>query len=234
MIHTTKIYLVTKCYGDPNKVYIGKTINSRKSAHKKTYGEGIEYSYIDEVNSLNRGDWEPLETYWIQQFIVWGFDVVNKRKVGGGGPEFHNQETKNQMSKLHLGKSKPGAGSKFATEETRRKMSESHKGIKPSEETKRKMSESSKGKIPYLHTTEQREKHSQLMKDKWSLNPKLRSKKVNNLKPIFQFNKDNTFVKEWPSATEAIKSFGKTCTAAISECCSGKIKTAYGYIWKFK
>jgi hypothetical protein len=78
---------VTNCYNNPNWVYIGKTKNSREQPHKLKYGNQIEYTYIDKVNSLNRKEWEPLETYWIQQFIVWGFDVVNKRKVGGSGSE---------------------------------------------------------------------------------------------------------------------------------------------------
>lgn len=83
----TKIYLVTNCYGDPNKVYIGKTINSRKNPHQQSYGKKILYTEIDEVYSVDKKDWEPLETYWIQQFIAWGFEVVNKRKIGGSGSE---------------------------------------------------------------------------------------------------------------------------------------------------
>ena len=63
MIHITKIYLVTNCFGDSSKVYIGKTKNSRETDHKKTYGQDIEYIYIDEINSLKREDWEPLETF---------------------------------------------------------------------------------------------------------------------------------------------------------------------------
>ena len=55
----TKIYLVTNCYGDPNKIYIGKTKNDRYPAHRKTYGELITYDYIDEVNSLNYKIWQP-------------------------------------------------------------------------------------------------------------------------------------------------------------------------------
>lgn len=90
----TKIYLVTNCYSDPNKVYIGKTTGSRKSQHVRTYGKDIIYTYIDEINSLNRIDWEPLETYWIEQFMQWGFDVVNLRKKGGGGPEFRDENFK--------------------------------------------------------------------------------------------------------------------------------------------
>lgn len=94
----TKIYLVTNCYGDPNKVYIGKTKNSRKNPHTKTYGKSIEYIYIDEVNSLDRKFWGPLETYWIEQFRQWGFEVVNRNKKGGGGPEFFTEKTRHKMS----------------------------------------------------------------------------------------------------------------------------------------
>jgi len=83
----TKIYLVTNCFNDPNKVYIGKTVNTRKDNHTRTYGKQIEYTYIDEINSIHREDWEPLETYWIQQFMAWGFEVVNIKKIGGSGSE---------------------------------------------------------------------------------------------------------------------------------------------------
>jgi hypothetical protein len=87
VIEKTKIYLVENCYGDPNKVYIGKTINSRKNSHQQTYGKNIIYNELDEIFSSNKKDWEPLETYWIEQFRQWGFEVVNKRKKGGSGSE---------------------------------------------------------------------------------------------------------------------------------------------------
>jgi hypothetical protein len=102
----TKIYLVTNCYGDPNKVYIGKTKVCRKQPHKKTYGKQIEYTYIDEVDSLDRQHWKPLESYWIEQFRQWGFDIQNKNK-GGGGLEFHTEETKQYFSSTRKGKPKP-------------------------------------------------------------------------------------------------------------------------------
>jgi hypothetical protein len=87
VIIKTKIYLVTNCYGDPNKVYIGKTISSRKNPHQQSYGKNILYTEIDEISGVNKKDWELLETYWIQQFMAWGFEVVNKRKIGGSGSE---------------------------------------------------------------------------------------------------------------------------------------------------
>jgi hypothetical protein len=109
----TKIYLVTNCFNDPNKVYIGKTKNSRKNDHKRTYGEQIEYTYIDEVNSLNRKDWEPLETYWIQQFMAWGFEIVNIRKKGGNGPEFQLENTKKLIGAGNFGIKKPGVSDRL-------------------------------------------------------------------------------------------------------------------------
>jgi hypothetical protein len=112
----TKIYLIENIEPGTNKVYIGKTIDSRKSAHKSKYGPQIKYTYIDEVNSLSYNDWEPLETYWIEQFKQWGFDVVNKRGKGGSGPEFHKEETKANMRKP-----------KSTTEKMRKPKSEEHK-----------------------------------------------------------------------------------------------------------
>ena len=112
----TTIYLIENIEPGTNKVYIGKTIDSRKSAHKSKYGPQIKYTYIDEVNSLSYNDWEPLETYWIEQFKQWGFDVVNKRGKGGSGPEFHKEETKTNMRKP-----------KSTTEKMRKPKSEEHK-----------------------------------------------------------------------------------------------------------
>lgn len=95
----TYIYLVENCYGNSNKVYVGKTKNSRKTNHRKTYGDQITYTIIDEINSLKHEDWEPLETYWIEQFRQWNFEVVNIRKKGGGGPEYYTEIQKQKMRK---------------------------------------------------------------------------------------------------------------------------------------
>ena len=74
-MNITYIYLVENCYGDPNKVYIGKTISPkhRYNGHKRKFGKKIIYTIIDQIYSLDRKDWKPLETYWIQQFKAWGF-----------------------------------------------------------------------------------------------------------------------------------------------------------------
>jgi hypothetical protein len=126
MIHTTKIYLVTNCYNDPNKVYIGKTKNNRNSNHKRIFGENIVYVEIDQINSLNRYDWEPLESYWIEQFIQWGFKVLNKNR-GGGGPITHSQKTKHKLKIANIGRSKPeGFSEKLSQIKTGIKLSKNH------------------------------------------------------------------------------------------------------------
>ena len=95
----TKIYLVENCYGDSNKVYIGKTKNNRYWDHKKTFGRDIIYTEIDYINSLERKYWKTLESYWIEQFRQWGFQIMNKQKNGGSGPEFLTYEQKQNISK---------------------------------------------------------------------------------------------------------------------------------------
>ncbi len=105
MTDVTKIYLITNIDNNPNKVYIGKTKNnSREKDHKFKFGPQITFDYIDEIHSLDRKDWTPLEIYWIEQFRQWGFIIMNPNKKGGGGPEYHTDSTKQKISKRLLGR----------------------------------------------------------------------------------------------------------------------------------
>lgn len=123
-----KIYLVENIDNNPNKVYIGKTNTSRKIKHEKNFGKQIKYTEIDSTFSDSKNEWKPLETYWIQQFRAWGFDVLNQN-LGGGGPEFHTEEVKSKMRKPKSNKS-----NYTWNEERKITQSKSHKGIKQSEE----------------------------------------------------------------------------------------------------
>ena len=98
----TYIYLVENCYGDSNNVYIGKTKgNWRECQHVKRFGPTAIFTIIDEIDSLSRKDWSPLETYWIQQFKQWGFQLMNIRLRGGNGVEKHSETTKQKMRRPH-------------------------------------------------------------------------------------------------------------------------------------
>ena len=141
----TKIYLVENCYGDPNKIYIGKTkINSnRENEHRLKFGKEIIFTYIDEVDSLSKEKWKPLECFWIEYFRQLEFNIQNKNK-GGSGRDFMSEETKLKISKSNKGK--------ICKEETKEKISKSSIGKTKSLEYKLKLSNSRK-EIPTKKAT---------------------------------------------------------------------------------
>lgn len=57
-----------------------------------------------------------------------------------------------------------------------------------------------------------------------------------HMKPVLQYSKDGAFIREYPSIQEAAKAIGKENGGGgcISNCCNGKLSTAYGYIWRHK
>lgn len=52
-------------------------------------------------------------------------------------------------------------------------------------------------------------------------------------KPVLQYSKDMVFIAEYKSLHEASRQTG-ICSSHITECCQGKLKSAGGYIWKYK
>ena len=52
-------------------------------------------------------------------------------------------------------------------------------------------------------------------------------------KPVLQYTKDGQLVKRWGSVYSAAKSLSRD-HQGIRMCCIGKIKFAYGYVWKYE
>ncbi len=146
MINITSIYLIEGIDNSPYKVYIGKTKNPkmREYSHKKIYGNHIIFNVIDNTSSLKYNDWEPLETYWIEQFKQWGFEVINKRKKGGSGPECQTDKARQKISNANKG-NQSFLGQNHS-DITKHKMSIAAKGKPKSEEHKHNMSKAAKGK----------------------------------------------------------------------------------------
>ena len=96
------MYYIYTLRKDKDVFYIGKTnnIHKRFKNHKINLGENILMEILDIVE-----DWRFWETYWIQQFKTWGFNLVNKND-GGGGVNFHSQKTKLLISSKLKGKQK--------------------------------------------------------------------------------------------------------------------------------
>ena len=51
-------------------------------------------------------------------------------------------------------------------------------------------------------------------------------------KSVFQYSLDGEFIRKWPSTIQIERDLGFSI-GNISQCCNGKLKSAYGYIWKF-
>lgn len=53
-------------------------------------------------------------------------------------------------------------------------------------------------------------------------------------KAVLQYDKDGNFIREWEGGCDAEEFYNKRTAQNIGRCCRGKIKSAYGFIWKFK
>ena len=228
----TKIYLIENCYGDSNKVYIGKTKNSRYCNHLKTYGPNIIYTIIDEIDSLDKEDWKPLEVYWISQFKIWGFDVLNKNN-GGGGPSYLTDEQKENYSypKTQTFIDSVTGKSKTHPKSRNENISKSLTGYKQTSEHIDKRINKLRGK-PNLKNKKPKPSGFGNI-----ISQKLKGKaKISIQKPIIQYDLEGNFIKEFNSITEAcllvFNDFNKNPN--ITQCCKGRIKTAYGFIWEYK
>lgn len=60
-----------------------------------------------------------------------------------------------------------------------------------------------------------------------------KNKMRSNNKKVLQYDLNGNFIKEFNSIAEAAKSVEKSYHN-ISACCSGRVKTAYNYKWKYK
>lgn len=238
----TRIYVVSNCFGDPNKVYIGKTVTSRYNAHKRTFGKYIIYDVIDEIDTMDQSQWKPLESYWIEQFKHWGFLVMNKNS-GGSGPSYLCEEQKENLrvpkkNKKNFSYPKTQCFIQAVTgkpkhhpESRNKKISESLKGKKKSDQHRENLSKAIKGK------SNAKNKKPKPIGFGENISNKLKGKKRKDIsKPIIQYDLDGNLIQEFPSIIEAcVVLFNDTSkNPNITKCCQGKTKSAYGYIWKYK
>jgi hypothetical protein len=125
----------------------------------------------------------------------------------GGGPK--TQETRNKMSNAKKGTKLP--------QEVKNKISKSNQGKRLTQETKHKMSKSRTGGI---RTPETRSKMSEI-----------RTKNPYHIKPVIQIKGGREI--EFSSQTEASLITGISI-GSISSCCTGRTKSAGGFIWRYK
>lgn len=135
------------------------------------------------------------------------------------------EETREKLSKSHLGH--------VHSEATRKKISNSNKGKKCSEETKLKISKKLKGRVGHKHSEETKQKIGKASKSrKVSEETKMKRRETAyNKKSVAQYDIDNNFINTYISMNEASHITGVPASN-IGKCISGERKHAGGYIWK--
>lgn len=245
----TNIYILE----DPETLevrYVGKAnnINQRYKAHlnrarkhqthkwnwiQSLKKKGLKPNIIV-IDKVPIDEWRFWETYWIQQFTCWGFNLTNY--MGGGqGLDFANQTSfKKGQSPWNDGLART------------QKCIVCKKEFKAPESAKRKYcsrecyhedledveSRFSKGHEPWnkgisgYSTSKKGYKMPQETKDK--ISKTLKGKPSKKKRKVKQYDKDMNFIKEYPSITEAVE---KTGINSIRNAVTGRAKTAGGYIW---
>lgn len=111
---------------------------------------------------------------------------------------------------------------KHHSDETKQFFSQKYKGIgnpnynnKMSDISKKRISEANKGR-------------------KWHENA-IKKRSETNKKPIYQYDLNGNFIREWDSAkTAAFEISGINTGSPITSVCKGKLKTYHKYVWKYK
>ena len=247
-----KIYIGQTKHGDnPNKRWENgkayKTSPHFGLAIQKWGWDNFEHEVI--ANNLTKDEADKFERLLIKKLETTSRDKGYNNDSGGknGVP---TDEAKEKNRKAHLGMK--------LSEETRRKMSESHKGKIVSDETCKKISEihkqlkspmkgkhhseESKRKIKLAnqgkHRTDETKEKMRLAKANVSNETRKKISLANSginshaAKPVLQFDLSEKLIWRWDLIQQASEDL-KICRSSISECCSGKRKTAGGYIWKY-
>lgn len=85
----------------------------------------------------------------------------------------------------------------------------------------------------YARESDRKPKIKKMSKQEAALIGSEKAREVNCI-PVEQYDLEGNFIAEYPSMTEAIRAIGGKKSSSIGACINGKLKTAYGYVWKKK
>ena len=196
----TKIYILER---DGTPFYIGKTIQEIKSRYY-THGNKKINSKITEIDCVKDNEWRFWESWYIELFKSWGFELENKNSGGGGrGPGWISSPERNIKIKTSLQNH-----SKYYTDEVKEKISIGNKG---------------KSK-PFT----KEHKQNMLIAKRKQAKPVLMFDLEDNL--IKEWESKGQAV-EWIKETKKRQG---NLTSQIKDAILGRQKTAFGYKWKYK
>lgn len=224
------IYKITS---PSDKTYIGQSINieRRWKAYKninesksqiKLYSSFIKYGIINhKFEIIEKCSIEQLnekEIYWGLYYCVLDKTGLNLKLGNSNGK--CSQETKDKISQARKGwVPSIERGIKIGNKNKNRILSDEHKN---------KIGKSnSKPKPMFIG----RISPNKGLKHTLTEEQKLKQKNKNG-KKVNQYDIQGNFIQEWKSCSAAAFSLNKS-PSLISQCCREKVKTAFGFIWKY-
>lgn len=257
VVKMNRTYIVYKHTTPNGKIYIG--ITSQKPYLR--WGNGKGYKSRHFYNAIQKYGWENIkheilftelseEEAKLKEIELIAFYKSNQPEYGyniSSGGNTLSEETKIKIgiankialkgkrpSDLCISKMIEAHKNKQLSEETRKKISLSHIGIKHTEETKIKMSNARKGKSPsnkgqvgeknYWYGKQHSEQSKEKMRE---IQKKLNGRKV------IQLSLNGEFVKQYDCISDVVRELNIKCHSCIVNCCKGKQKKAYGFIWQY-
>jgi group I intron endonuclease len=215
MINNEKTYCVYKHTSPSGKVYIG--ITCQKPEQRWQNGNG--YKQCTRFwNAINKYGWDNFEHEIL--FTELSFNEACKKEkelifeYNSTNCDYgYNISTGGEFCPSNI----------VISEERRRMISEKYKGENNPNYGNHKLAGENNPFYGKHHSEETKRKLSQLAK----------GRKSSRCKIVLQFDKNNTFIEEYPSLTDASKKTG--CRLSdICSCCNGKLKSAGGFIWRYK
>jgi group I intron endonuclease len=204
-----------------NRIYIGQStdIEARWEKYKKLYCKDQPSLYASLIkhrpeNHIFEIIEECSEEYLDKKEIYWGeyYNVLSNKhlnnRLGRGFGSYDSEETKIKKRECHLGRSNHWLKGKSLSQEHCNKISESKKGTTQNRIKTRK----DKGISKNNHT-------DAVIKAK--------------SKTILQYTLEGIFIKEWESGKQASINLN-IAQPNINSCCNYKVKSAGGFVWKFK
>jgi group I intron endonuclease len=225
-------YIIYKLI-DPNNSeirYIGMTFKSlrvRLQAHCSEKGKSHKISWIQK---LKRNNLKPIieevesgistydfacerEIFWIKKHFDGGYNLTNSN-TGGNKNKIMSESVRKKMS------------------ESRKKYIEDNP-VLISEETRKRISASTKKRFENPLEIEKLKISNKKYEDSKTEEEKLNDILKQDCKSVLKFDRDMNLVDEFPSIRDAMRKTG-IHRSNIKKCCDEKVKSAGGFIWRFK
>jgi len=228
-----KIYCVYMHTAPNGKVYIGITSQSPKQRFRKGGGYWHNEHFLRAINLYG---WENIKHEILEtglarcqaiseeKRLIAEYDSTNYEKgynmmTGGDGLGTHTQETIEYLRKINIGK--------YWTDEQKEAKRQKMLGHTLSKESRAKLSVSKTGNRKGIPLSEE---HKKKIREN---SPSKKGVLSNLAKTVIKYDLSSNYICEYPAISTAAEENNIPNPYNISACCRGKLKTAYGFIWRY-